>query len=75
MVNLLIDKYPEGYTSKDVISFKNHVNETIEALEIKTEEACYLVKIGKKLSQIIESDDLDFLEDDELVEETSYDDE
>lgn len=66
LLSFLTQKYPEGYTSKDIISFKNHKNETIEALEIKTEEAIYLVKVGKKLSQIIENDDLDFLDDDSL---------
>ncbi len=77
LVTLLTSKYSDGYTSKDIISFKNHLNETIEALEIKTDDTIYLVKVGKKLAQIIENDDLDdFLEnDDEMIEESSFDDE
>ena len=44
---LLIRKYPEGYTSNGLITYKNKFGETIEAIELKTKEACYLIKINK----------------------------
>ena len=40
---LLVEKYPEGYQDRDVIRFKNAKNETVEALEVRTEDTIYLV--------------------------------
>lgn len=45
--NLFVEKYPEGYSISDIISFKNGKGETIEALELKTDETVYLVKVNK----------------------------
>ena len=60
ILELLVDKYPFGYDDSDVITFKNANNETVEALEIRTEDTAYLVKVGVKLEQAME----DFMEDD-----------
>ncbi|MFC2109385.1 hypothetical protein ACFLRU_04045 [Bacteroidota bacterium] len=62
ILNLLIEKYPEGYESKDIIVFKNAKNETIKAVEVKTEDTDYLVKVSKQLLITMESyeDDGDF---------------
>lgn len=49
VLNLLTEKYPDGYSDDDIITFDNHRNERIEAVEIKTEETTYLVKVGTKL--------------------------
>ncbi|WP_223034502.1 hypothetical protein [Hanstruepera marina] len=49
LLQLLTEKYPDGYGDDDIIVFDNHKNETIEAVEIKTEEAIYLVKVSSKL--------------------------
>jgi len=49
LLNLLNDKYPDGYGDNDIIVFDNHRNETIEAVEVRTEDAIYLVKVGSKL--------------------------
>lgn len=46
---LLTKKFPDGYGDDDVIVFSNHHNEEIEAVEVRTEETIYLVKIGSKL--------------------------
>ena len=46
---LLTEKFPDGYGDDDVIVFNNHHNEEIEAVEVRTEETVYLVKIGSKL--------------------------
>jgi len=49
ILTLLTQKFPDGYGDNDVITFDNHKNETIEAVEVKTEDTIYLVKIGSKL--------------------------
>lgn len=54
ILNLLIDKFPEGYDDTDIISFRNAQNEVIEAVEVKTEDTIYLVKVGKRLVQAME---------------------
>lgn len=49
VLELLTEKYPGGYGDNDIIVFDNHKNETIEAVEVKTEDTVYLVKVGSKL--------------------------
>ncbi|WP_250436360.1 hypothetical protein [Hanstruepera flava] len=49
LLQLLTEKYPDGYGDDDIIVFDNHKNETIEAVEIKTDETIYLVKVSSKL--------------------------
>ncbi|MDC0956599.1 hypothetical protein OAS44_01865 [Flavobacteriaceae bacterium] len=60
ILNLLVEKFPDGYADKDIIAFRNAQNEYIEAVEVRTEDTTYLVKVGKRLVQAME----DF-EDDE----------
>ncbi|PDS26911.1 DNA primase [Flavobacterium branchiophilum] len=60
ILNLLVEKFPDGYDDSDIIRFKNHKDETIEAVEVRTEDTIYLVKISTKLSErIINFDDED----------------
>ena len=49
----LIDTYPYGYGDEDIIMFKNAHGEIIEAVEVKTEDCIYLVKISKSLANFI----------------------
>ncbi len=49
VLQLLTQKFPDGYNDGDVITFDNHHNETIEAVEVKTDDCIYLVKISSKL--------------------------
>jgi hypothetical protein len=65
ILDMLVDKYPDGYDYSDIISFKNAKGETIKAVEVKTEDTVYLVKISSKLEQVME----DYVED-----EDSFDD-
>ena len=51
---LLVEKFPIGYDDDDIISFRNAKNELIEAVEVRTEDTIYLVKIGVKLVKAIE---------------------
>lgn len=67
ILDMLIEKYPDGYDYEDIISFKNAKGETIKAVEVKTEDTNYLVKISTKLENAMEeySEDEDFFEDNE----------
>ena len=49
----LIEMYPYGYGDEDIIMFKNIHGEIIEAVEVKTEDTIYLVKISKSLANFI----------------------
>lgn len=49
VLNLLTQKYPDGYGDDDIIVFDNHKNEIVEAVEVKTEDTTYLVKVSSKL--------------------------
>jgi hypothetical protein len=50
---LLIDLYPHGYGDEDIIVLKKPNGEIVEAVEIKTEDTIYLVKISQSLSNFI----------------------
>ena len=52
---LLVEKYPHGYDDDHVISFNNVNNETVEAVEVITEDTKYLVKVSTKLEMIMEN--------------------
>ncbi|MBW8241525.1 hypothetical protein K1F50_01850 [Muricauda oceani] len=49
----LIDYYPDGYGDDDIITIKKPNGEVIEAVEVRTEDTIYLVKISKSLSNFI----------------------
>jgi hypothetical protein len=70
ILDLLIDKYPDGYEYSDVISFKNAKGENIKTVEVKTEDTIYLVKISSLLEQTMEdyAEDSDSFDDDGDVE-------
>jgi len=63
ILNLLVEKFPEGYDDTDIIRFRNAQNELIEAVEVRTEDTIYLVKVSTKLASRMEKfdeeDDLD----------------
>lgn len=56
---LVKEKYPDGYYEDDIIVFKNHKNETIEAIQVETDDTIYLIKIGKYLSVGLENFEMD----------------
>jgi hypothetical protein len=53
LANLLMENYPYGYGDEDIIVFKNQHGEYVEAVELKTEDTLYLIKISKSLSNFI----------------------
>ena len=62
ILNLLVDRFPDGYDDSHIIRFRNAKNELIEAVEVRTEDTIYLVKVSTKLATRLEN----FDEDDEL---------
>jgi hypothetical protein len=65
ILNLLVEKFPDGYDDSNIIRFRNAQNELIEAVEVKTEDTIFLVKISTNLADRIENYD----EDDEIAAE------
>ncbi|WP_394760151.1 DNA primase [Flavobacterium sp.] len=65
ILNLLVEKFPDGYDDSDIVRFKNAKNETIEAVEVRTVDTIFLVKISTKLSDRI----INYDEDDELADD------
>lgn len=84
ILTLLVERFPDGYDDSHIIRFKNAKNETIEAVEVRTEDTIYLVKVSTKLADRIEnfddddmddaSDDLDALKDLEMSGDEDDDD-
>ncbi len=72
ILDLLVEKYPDGYNDGDIIAFKNIQNEYIECVQIETEDTIYLVKVSKRLDQAIEDhfEDEDLGSDDLTINET-----
>ncbi len=49
ILSLLVEKYPDGYDDKHIVVFKNAKNQTVEAVEVRTKETIYLVKVSSSL--------------------------
>src|SRR6478736_516764 len=62
ILNLLVERFPDGYDDSNIIRFRNAKNELIEAVEVRTEDTIYLVKVSTKLADRIGN----FDEDDEI---------
>jgi len=65
ILDMLINKYPDGYDYGDIISFKNAKGETVKAVEVKTADTIYLVKISERLENAME----EYAEDEEFFNE------
>jgi len=77
LLNRLVEKYPDGYDDSDIISFRNANNEFVEAVEIKTEDTIYLIKVGTRLEKAMEDfseRDLEF-DDSQVDLEVNFEDE
>ena len=71
ILNLLVEKFPDGYGDNDIITFDNHKNETINAVEVTTEDIIYLVKVESKLHYSIMNHDSIFNDDDDDDDDNS----
>lgn len=68
ILGLLVEKYPDGYDDDQVISFKNAKNETVEAVEVRTEDSIYLVKVSTRLENTMANYDEDDYDDSDFNE-------
>ena len=79
ILNLLVEKFPDGYDDDDIVTYRNASNEVVECVEVRTDDTAYLIKVSKRLVMAMEdfddsdnedSEDSD-LDTDELDEETN----
>ncbi|WP_339841404.1 hypothetical protein [uncultured Maribacter sp.] len=63
VLKLLVEKYPDGYDDRNIITFRNGQGERVEAVEVLTVDTKYLVKISAKLEYTMENYDVDDYED------------
>ena len=68
ILSLLVEKYPDGYDDKHIITFKNAKNEKVESVEVRTQDTVYLVKISTKLEVSMADFDMDDYDDEDLNE-------
>lgn len=74
MLNLLVEKYPDGYDDDDIVTYRNASNEVVECIEVRTEDTAYLIKVSKRLVMAMEDFDVnDDNDDNDSDEETSLD--
>lgn len=66
ILGLLVEKYPDGYDDDQIISFKNAKNETVDAVEVRTDDTVYLVKVSTRLENTMANFDEDDYEDSEF---------
>ncbi|AXG70169.1 hypothetical protein KORDIASMS9_02408 [Kordia sp. SMS9] len=57
ILGLLVEKYPFGYEDHQIVKFKNAKGESIEAVEVISEDTKYLVKVSVKLEMTMENYD------------------
>jgi len=63
VLKLTVERYPDGYDDRDIISFRNSKGERVEAVEVLTADTKYLVKISEKLEYTMENYDATDYED------------
>lgn len=68
ILGLLVEKYPDGYDDDQVISFKNAKNETVDAVEVRTDDTIYLVKVSTRLETTMANYDEDDYDDSDFNE-------
>lgn len=68
IVSLLVEKYPDGYDDDHIITFKNASNVTIEAVEVRTEDTIYLVKVSSRLESTMANFDEEDYDDHQFTE-------
>lgn len=67
ILDLLVEKFPDGYGLRDIIHFTNHKGQYVDAVEVKTDDTIYLVKISEQLADSMENHEEDEEEDDLVI--------
>src|SRR5690554_1633077 len=65
VVALINEQYPYGYEDSQLVTFVNAKGEFVKALEVKSDEITYLIKLGTKLDEHI-NDYMDSDDDDDF---------
>lgn len=65
ILDLLVEKFPNGYDEEDIVTYRNANNEVVECVEVQTEDTAYLIKVSKRLVMAME-DHEDTEHDDEV---------
>ncbi|MDX1462281.1 MAG: hypothetical protein R3359_04425 [Marinirhabdus sp.] len=68
ILSLLVEKYPDGYDDDQIITFKNAQNEKVDAVEVRTDDTIYLVKVSSKLVTSMANFEEEDYEDDDYQE-------
>ncbi|MBT8315633.1 MAG: hypothetical protein KJP26_14340 [Maribacter sp.] len=63
LLDLLVERYPDGYDDRDIISFRNMEGDWVECVEVRTEDTVYLVKVSKRLTTAMEEYETDESDD------------
>ena len=74
ILDLLVEKHPDGYNDSDIISFRNAQNELVEAVEVRTDDTIYLVKVSVKLAERMENEMIDDTINEEEIEPADIED-
>ena len=72
ILSLLVEKFPDGYGIRDIIHFTNPKGKYVDAVEVRTDDTIYLVKISDELMDSMENHDDDTISPD-IVEEIELD--
>lgn len=54
ILNLIVEKFPDGYDDDDIVTYRNSNNEVVECIEVRTDDTAYLVKVSKRLVMAME---------------------
>jgi len=73
ILNLLVEKFPDGYGIRDVIKFTNQNGHYVEAVQVSTSDTIYLVKISDELVDSMENHDEDDMLDPEINDDLDLD--
>lgn len=68
VVALINEQYPYGYEDSQLVTFVNAKGEFVKALEVKSDEITYLIKLGTKLNEHIN----EYMDSDEEDDDYSY---
>lgn len=69
ILSMLVEKFPDGYDDSDIVRFVNAKGETVEAVEVSTEDTKYLVKVSTKLQDRIENYEDEDTDDDGIIDD------
>jgi len=59
ILNLLVKRFPHGYSTVDIIRFYTARYDEVDCVEVETDDTVYLVKIGSMLTKAIVSHNLE----------------